>query len=467
MERNVRQFDVVSSIESVGLSSSTKWELGTKGRELFAGGRGLPISPTIKGTPCLIITSVTHTSHSTQQRTIRWSLVVLRDVLTAIAAAMSAEAEQEGAVGGPDYDFFRRLGSPTRIVAPMVDHSDLPFRMQTRRHGAQLVFTQMLNSNVLLQSRDYRAEMLASCVGDRPLVVQICGDDPAVMLRAARLLEGSCDAIDINLGCPQGIARRGHYGAFLMEELDLLTDIVSTLVRGLRVPVTCKTRIYKGDFERSIRLCETLVAAGASMLTIHGRCRDEKGHEIGDADWDMIRRIKAHFAARGVRVPVIANGSISCEADVLRCLSETGVDGVMSSEAVLENPALFAQPSSQLDLCQEYLDLCGAHSPGSMRVVRSHVMKMLHRFFVVHEDLRDLAATARSIPDFLRLVALVRLAVRDEDDYRVTWYRRHMRAPTHAHSGRVAPEVARSFRERQLASSLLAGSEDILGGLFE
>jgi hypothetical protein len=80
-------------------------------------------------------------------------------------------------------------------------------------------------------------------------------------------------------GCPQGIAKRGRYGAFLMEELDLLADIVRTMSSDLKIPVTCKTRIYK-DFNRTIRLCETLTNAGASLLTIHGRTREEKKQMI-------------------------------------------------------------------------------------------------------------------------------------------------------------------------------------------
>lgn len=66
-------------------------------------------------------------------------------------------------------------------------------------------------------------------------VLQFCGHDPQVLLQAARMVEDRCDAVDINLGCPQGIARRGRYGAYLMEELPLLHDIVSTLAKGLKV----------------------------------------------------------------------------------------------------------------------------------------------------------------------------------------------------------------------------------------
>ena len=64
------------------------------------------------------------------------------------------------------------------VVAPMVDHSDLPFRMLTRRYGAELVFSQMLNSNVLIQCQEYRDELITTCNEDRPLIIQLCGDNP-------------------------------------------------------------------------------------------------------------------------------------------------------------------------------------------------------------------------------------------------------------------------------------------------
>lgn len=130
------------------------------------------------------------------------------------------------------------------------------------------------------QSAEYRRSNFQTIPADRPLIVQLAGDKPDILLQAAKMVQGKCDAVDINLGCPQGIAKRGHYGAFLMEELDLLTAMVSKLATGLRIPVTCKTRIYH-DFNRTIRLMETLVNAGASLLTIHGRTREEKKQKIG------------------------------------------------------------------------------------------------------------------------------------------------------------------------------------------
>ena len=209
----------------------------------------------------------------------------------------------------------------------MVDQSDLAFRMMTRKYGADLVFTQMFNANAFTSCKEYCDENFQTCVKDRPLIVQFAGHDPEVLLKAAKMVEDKCDAVDINLGCPQGIAKRGRYGAFLMEELDLLEKIVFILSQNLKIPVTCKTRIYK-DFERSVKLCETLVNAGASMLTIHGRTREEKGHNIAAADWETLRRLKEHF---GDRVPIIANGGIESFQNVFECLQYTGCDGVMSS----------------------------------------------------------------------------------------------------------------------------------------
>ena len=154
--------------------------------------------------------------------------------------------------------------------------------MLTRKFGADLVYTQMFSSNNFSESVEFRNQIFVTCPEDRPLIVQFSGHDPQTLLLAAQHVEGHCDGIDINLGCPQGIAKRGCYGAFLMEELELLNKIVSHLSTHLKSPVSCKSRIYKNesgqiDMPRTIRLYETLINAGAKLITIHSRTRDEKG----------------------------------------------------------------------------------------------------------------------------------------------------------------------------------------------
>ena len=205
-----------------------------------------------------------------------------------------------------------------------------------------MCYTPMFNSSKMVHDKRYMSETLTDLAGfgdgDRPLFVQICGHKPNEMLVAAKAVEHVADAIDINLGCPQVIARRGRYGAFLLQEFDLLEDIVSTLSQNLAVPVTCKIRILP-EWDQTLALAKLLERSGCSLLTVHGRTKEEKGNLIKHANWEWIRRIKQELV-----IPVFANGSIGRFEDIQECLDATGCDGVMSSEAVLENPALFAGP---------------------------------------------------------------------------------------------------------------------------
>lgn len=340
----------------------------------------------------------------------------------------------------------------------MVDQSELSFRMLTRKYGADLVYTQMFNANSFISSKDHREVSFTTCNEDRPLIVQFCGNNPETILKAAKYVEDRCDAVDINLGCPQDIARRGRYGAYLMEELDLLTDIVSLLSRNLKIPVTCKTRIYK-DFDKSVKLCETLVNAGASLLTIHGRTRDEKGHNVRNADWKMISKLKKHFHDR---VPIIANGGIETYEDIGHCLSETGCDGVMTSEAILENPALFSQTKdetgvhlSQLDLADEYLSFCLRYEGSQVKATRSHLMKMLYCYLVHHTDVRMELAASPSIEDMVSLSKRLRLLVEAEAaDYSARWYRRHRSGDTDAAAADEGPQQQQHQHRSSLQRSL-------------
>lgn len=120
------------------------------------------------------------------------------------------------------YDFFRSLGSPKYICAPMVDQSELPFRMLTRKYGVDLAYSPMYHSRIASQDKKYLKRMFNTCKEDRPLIIQFCGNDPDTILTACELVQDDCDAVDINLGCPQGIARKGNYGSFLLEKPDII-----------------------------------------------------------------------------------------------------------------------------------------------------------------------------------------------------------------------------------------------------
>ncbi len=118
--------------------------------------------------------------------------------------------------------WFESIGSPKYICAPMVDQSDLAFRMLCKNHGTQLCYTPMLHSRLTVEDRNYLRLMFTTCKEERPLIVQFCGNDPQLLLEACQKVEDRCDAIDINLGCPQGIAKKGQYGSFLLDKPDLI-----------------------------------------------------------------------------------------------------------------------------------------------------------------------------------------------------------------------------------------------------
>lgn len=175
---------------------------------------------------------------------------------------------------------------------------------------------------------------------DRPLTVQFCANDPDELLEAARYVQQHCDAVDLNLGCPQRIARSGNYGAFLQEHQELIYRLIHKLHQGLDVPVTAKIRILETK-EATLDYARNVLSAGASILTVHGRRREQKGHNTGLADWSMIRYLRENLPSETV---LFANGNILRHGDIARCLEATGADGVMSAEGNLNDPTIFAPP---------------------------------------------------------------------------------------------------------------------------
>eukprot|EP00043_Microstomoeca_roanoka_P003768 m.45700 g.45700 ORF g.45700 m.45700 type:complete len:545 (-) comp12197_c0_seq1:142-1776(-) len=296
--------------------------------------------------------------------------------------------------------FFKHvLKSPRHIVAPMVDQSELGWRLLARAHGAHLCYTPMLHSGVFVRDANYRKQVFTTCPEDRPLIVQFCGNDPDTVLQAAKYVEDQCDAVDLNLGCPQNIARRGRYGAFLQDEWDTIAAIVKRLHEELSVPVTCKIRIFE-DLDKTLAYAKLLEASGCQMLTVHGRTRSQKGPRSGIADWSVIKAIK-----QAVNIPVIANGNILYTSDIEACIRETGVDGVMSSETHLANPAVFSGKYPLLwDMIDEFMNLSIQHG-SSVACCKAHLFRLLHKCVNDYPTLRTGLAAARDHDELLSICA--------------------------------------------------------------
>jgi tRNA-dihydrouridine synthase len=196
-------------------------------------------------------------------------------------------------------------------------------------------------------SRQERAERRQ----DHPLVLQLGGADLENLVAAARLAvrDGRCVAVELNCGCPQRCAKKGGYGAFLLEpgRRAHLVAIVSALREALpaSMPLLAKIRVLS-DIGETVALARCLVASGVGVLTVHGRTRRQGGgaHTVGErgerlASWPHIRAVKA-----AVPVPCVANGNVPDAAAVDEALQFTGCDALMSGCGLLRNPMLF-QPS--------------------------------------------------------------------------------------------------------------------------
>ena len=262
-----------------------------------------------------------------------------------------------------------------------------------RRYGAEVCYTPMFHSRIFGENAQYRALHFTTNKFDRPLIVQFCGDNPETMLKAAILVQDQCDAVDVNLGCPQHIARKGHYGSYLQDEWELIESIVKTLHEGLKVPVTCKIRIFP-DVEKTVCYAKMIEAAGAQLLTVHGRLREQKGHNTGLADWSQIKRV-----VEAVKIPVFANGNILTTQDCDRCILETGAVGVMSAEAHLYNPAIFSGKILPVwDVIKEYLELAKEH-PAPISFVRGHLFKLFRKCLNTFTEHRSNLGSARSFEE--------------------------------------------------------------------
>ena len=221
-------------------------------------------------------------------------------------------------------------------LAPMAGITDYVLRSLVRKYSKNaLLTTEMISSEFLAQVKG--GDITKRDTDHSPISYQISGHKPHLMRAAAEYLTPFADMIDINMGCPVNKVVKGQDGCSLMRNPSLAADLVKAVKDGTDKPVSVKFRLgYTLDELNFVEFGEQMQEAGAEFITIHGRTRSQM--YSGVVDWKSIRKLKEN-----VDIPVFANGDILTVDDAIRCIEESGADGVAVGRASMGDPTLIGR----------------------------------------------------------------------------------------------------------------------------
>ncbi len=232
------------------------------------------------------------------------------------------------------------LGEFPLLLAPMEDVSDPPFRLVCKEYGADMMYTEFISSEGLIRNAEKSIKKLDIYSYERPIGIQIFGDDVEVMRMAAEIANASQpDLVDINYGCPvKNVACKGA-GAGLLKDLPKMQKITAEIVKMCDRPVTVKTRLGWDDNTKNIKeAAQRLYDVGVQALTIHGRTRTQMYK--GEADWTLISEVKN---MQSINMPIFGNGDIDSPEKALDYKNKYGVDGIMIGRAAIGYPWIFRE----------------------------------------------------------------------------------------------------------------------------
>lgn len=270
---------------------------------------------------------------------------------------------------------WKSLPRPIIALSPMADMTDSAFcqvvKEVTGESNYPIMFREMVSAEAVVRGNDKTLGMTEIHPAERPLVQQIFGSDPAAMAESARIINAQHhpEGFDINMGCPVYKIVHNFNGAALMKEPVLATKIVQAMKAVIDVPLSVKIRLGWSDPSECITFAKVLEAAGADLITIHGRTKLQ-GYS-GVADWEMIKRAK-----EAVSIPVLANGDVHKAELIQTALDISGCDGVLIARGALGNPWIFKQ----------FKDLQAGRQPTvvsleeRLRVVRRHLELHLEQY---------------------------------------------------------------------------------------
>ena len=266
------------------------------------------------------------------------------------------------------------------VLAPMAGITDHSFRTLMRQLDSSVVVSELISANGIEYENQKTLDMMSFDEVQRPIAIQLFGDDPEVIAKAAQFVESKkVDFIDLNFGCPVPKVTKKGAGSAMLKDLEMFAKVLSTVVKAVKIPVTIKIRTgWDQNTRNSVEVCNIAFNEGITWVAIHGRTRSQNYE--GLADWNYIAEVKSL-----VKIPVLGNGDIHTADQAVQRLKQSGCDGVLIGRGALKNPFIF---SESLQLWQ------GASKLESFPAQKNYtwVLSELNRLYSLHssEQIREI-----------------------------------------------------------------------------
>lgn len=211
----------------------------------------------------------------------------------------------------------------------------MPFRTLNREAGCKFAFLEMLCARSLSYLSKRTREMMFSNDNDRPLGVQLLGNDLYYLLKALeKLKDYNYDLLDFNAACPQKKVTGRGKGAALLKCPKKLQKLLAGIIKEARVPVTAKLRLGWDDAKKAVSIAKYVQDAGVTAICIHGRTKIQGFRD--SVNYSAIRKIKAALS-----IPIIGSGDIWSAHLAKKMFEETGCDAIVAARGALGNPWIF------------------------------------------------------------------------------------------------------------------------------